>query len=387
VRSTAPASSYADRCEPMVLGRTNIIVTIARGPWLTYLVFSVVHWAIVNAVWSLPKGVGSCREMMGHGACWVVITERSRFILFGSYPFDQQWRPLLACLLFVALFVTSSIRACWRRSLLVLWIVVPACAIALLLGGIFGLPEVPTELWGGLPLTFLLSTVGFAFAFPLAVALALGRRSEMPAIRVLSVAYIELVRGVPLIMFQIEMRDVNKWFGAFQVLRDINMKVARGERIAICGPSGSGKSTLIRCINGLEQHQKGMVIVNGEELTSDVKRIDKVRRDVGMVFQQFNLFPHLTILENCTLGPIWVKKMPLREAEDLAMHYLRRVNIAEQADKYPAQFSGGQQQRAAIARALCMSPRIMLFDEPTSALDPRWSAKCWTSWSRSRWTA
>jgi general L-amino acid transport system ATP-binding protein len=171
-------------------------------------------------------------------------------------------------------------------------------------------------------------------------------------------------------MFQIEMRDVNKWFGAFQVLRDINMKVARGERIAICGPSGSGKSTLIRCINGLEKHQKGMVIVNGEELTSDVKRIDKIRRDVGMVFQQFNLFPHLTILENCTLGPIWVKKMPLREAEDLAMHYLRRVNIAEQADKYPAQLSGGQQQRAAIARALCMSPRIMLFDEPTSALDP-----------------
>jgi general L-amino acid transport system permease protein len=185
----------------MALGRTNIIVTIALGPCLTYLVFSVVHWAIVNAVWSLPKGVGSCREMIGHGACWVVITERFRFILFGSYPFDQQWRPLLACLLFVALFVTSSIRACWRRSLLVLWIVVPACAIALLLGGIFGLPEVPTELWGGLPLTFLLSTVGFAFAFPLAVALALGRRSEMPAIRVLSVAYIELVRGVPLITF------------------------------------------------------------------------------------------------------------------------------------------------------------------------------------------
>ena len=171
-------------------------------------------------------------------------------------------------------------------------------------------------------------------------------------------------------MIQVEMQDVNKWYGAFQVLRDINLTVTRGERIVICGPSGSGKSTLIRCINRLEEHQKGRIVVNGTELTNDLKKIDDVRREVGMVFQHFNLFPHLTILENCTLAPIWVKKMPKREAQEVAMHYLDRVKIPEQAHKYPGQLSGGQQQRVAIARSLCMSPKIMLFDEPTSSLDP-----------------
>jgi general L-amino acid transport system ATP-binding protein len=168
----------------------------------------------------------------------------------------------------------------------------------------------------------------------------------------------------------VQMIDVHKWYGEFHVLRDINLSVRRSERIVICGPSGSGKSTMIRCINRLEEHQKGRIIVDGTELTNDLKRIDEVRRDVGMVFQHFNLFPHLTILENCTLAPIWVKKMPKKEAEEVAMHYLTRVKIPEQANKYPGQLSGGQQQRVAIARSLCMSPKIMLFDEPTSALDP-----------------
>jgi general L-amino acid transport system ATP-binding protein len=168
----------------------------------------------------------------------------------------------------------------------------------------------------------------------------------------------------------VELAGVHKWFGEFHVLRDINLHVARGERIVICGPSGSGKSTMIRCINRLEEHQKGRIVVDGTELTNDLKRIDEIRRDVGMVFQHFNLFPHLTILENCTLAPIWVKKMPKKEAEEIAMTYLTRVKIPEQAHKYPGQLSGGQQQRVAIARSLCMSPKIMLFDEPTSALDP-----------------
>ena len=168
----------------------------------------------------------------------------------------------------------------------------------------------------------------------------------------------------------IQLSSVNKWFGEFHVLRDINLTVERGERIVICGPSGSGKSTLIRCINRLEEHQRGQIVVDGIELTDDLKKIDEVRREVGMVFQHFNLFPHLTILENCTLAPIWVRKMPKKEAEDVAMRYLERVQIPEQAMKYPGQLSGGQQQRVAIARALCMNPKIMLFDEPTSALDP-----------------
>ena len=168
----------------------------------------------------------------------------------------------------------------------------------------------------------------------------------------------------------IEINDMNKWYGDFHVLRNINLKVMRGERIVVCGPSGSGKSTMIRCINRLEEHQKGKIIVDGIELTNDLKRIDEIRREVGMVFQHFNLFPHLTILENCTLAPIWVRKMPKKEAEEVAMRYLTRVKIPEQASKYPGQLSGGQQQRVAIARALCMSPRTMLFDEPTSALDP-----------------
>jgi general L-amino acid transport system ATP-binding protein len=168
----------------------------------------------------------------------------------------------------------------------------------------------------------------------------------------------------------IEIEGLHKWFGDFHVLRDISLAVARGERIVICGPSGSGKSTLIRCINRLEDFQRGRVVVDGIALSNDIKRIDEVRRDVGMVFQHFNLFPHLTVMENLTLAPIWVRRMPKRQAEELARHYLARVRIPEQADKYPGQLSGGQQQRVAIARALCMNPKIMLFDEPTSALDP-----------------
>ncbi len=168
----------------------------------------------------------------------------------------------------------------------------------------------------------------------------------------------------------IEMRNVNKWYGQFHVLKDINLTVYKGERIVICGPSGSGKSTTIRCINRLEEHQAGQIIVDGTELTSDVKNIEQIRREVGMVFQHFNLFPHLTVLQNCTLAPIWVRKMPQKEAEEIAMKYLERVKIPQQAHKYPGQLSGGQQQRVAIARSLCMNPQVMLFDEPTSALDP-----------------
>ena len=168
----------------------------------------------------------------------------------------------------------------------------------------------------------------------------------------------------------IEMRNVQKWFGEFQVLKDVSLSVQRGERVVVCGPSGSGKSTMIRCINRLEEHQQGQIFVDGIELTDDIRHIEAIRREVGMVFQQFNLFPHLTVLDNLTLAPVWVRRMPKREAEELAMHYLERVHIAEQARKYPGQLSGGQQQRVAIARSLCMKPQIMLFDEPTSALDP-----------------
>jgi general L-amino acid transport system ATP-binding protein len=168
----------------------------------------------------------------------------------------------------------------------------------------------------------------------------------------------------------VDIVKMNKWYGDFHVLRDIDLRVNGGERIVICGPSGSGKSTMIRCINRLEEHQSGRIVVDGVELTNDLKKIDEVRREVGMVFQHFNLFPHLTVLENCTLAPIWVRKMPKKEAEEVALHYLKRVKIPEQANKYPGQLSGGQQQRVAIARALCMNPKIMLFDEPTSALDP-----------------
>ncbi|MBY6347172.1 amino acid ABC transporter ATP-binding protein [Providencia rettgeri] len=168
----------------------------------------------------------------------------------------------------------------------------------------------------------------------------------------------------------IQLKNVNKWYGQFHVLRDINLDVASGERIVICGPSGSGKSTLIRCINRLEEHQKGQIIVAGEELTNDVRQVEAIRRDVGMVFQHFNLFPHLTVMENLTLGPMWVRRKTKAQAQELAMQYLERVRIPEQANKYPGQLSGGQQQRVAIARSLCMEPKIMLFDEPTSALDP-----------------
>ncbi|MCK9796676.1 amino acid ABC transporter ATP-binding protein [Pseudomonas sp. MAFF 302030] len=168
----------------------------------------------------------------------------------------------------------------------------------------------------------------------------------------------------------IQMQGVNKWYGQFHVLKDINLNVTQGERIVLCGPSGSGKSTTIRCLNRLEEHQQGRIVVDGVELTNDLKQIEAIRREVGMVFQHFNLFPHLTILQNCTLAPMWVRKMPKRQAEEIAMHYLERVRIPEQANKFPGQLSGGQQQRVAIARALCMKPKIMLFDEPTSALDP-----------------
>ena len=168
----------------------------------------------------------------------------------------------------------------------------------------------------------------------------------------------------------IEMKDVNKWFGEFQVLKNIHLDVEKNKKIVVCGPSGSGKSTLIRCINRLEEHQEGQIIVDGNELNENTKNIEQIRAEVGMVFQQFNLFPHLSILDNCTLAPIWVKKLPKREAEELAMKQLEKVQIVDQALKFPGQLSGGQQQRCAIARALCMEPKIMLFDEPTSALDP-----------------
>ena len=168
----------------------------------------------------------------------------------------------------------------------------------------------------------------------------------------------------------IELKSMHKWYGEFHVLKNIDLTVHKGERIVICGPSGSGKSTLIRCINRLEEHQQGQIIVEGTELTGDLKHIEIIRRDVGMLFQHFNLFPHLTVLENCALAPIWVRKMPRGEAEKIGMKYLERVRIPEQAHKYPGQLSGGQQQRVAIARSLCMSPKVMLFDEPTSALDP-----------------
>ena len=168
----------------------------------------------------------------------------------------------------------------------------------------------------------------------------------------------------------IQIKDVNKWFGEFQVLKNINLEVEKNKKIVVCGPSGSGKSTLIRCINRLEEHQEGQIVVDGNELNENTKNIEQIRSEVGMVFQQFNLFPHLSILDNCTLAPIWVKKMPKKEAEELAMKHLEKVQIADQASKYPGQLSGGQQQRTAIARALCMEPKIMLFDEPTSALDP-----------------
>lgn len=175
----------------------------------------------------------------------------------------------------------------------------------------------------------------------------------------------------------IQINDMNKWYGEFHVLKNINLTVKKGEKIVICGPSGSGKSTMIRCINRLEEHQKGQIIVAGNELTEDLKNIEAVRREVGMCFQHFNLFPHLTVLENCTLAPIWVKKMPKGEAEAIAMKYLERVKIPDQADKYPGQLSGGQQQRVAIARSLCMNPQVMLFDEQHRRLTQRWLGKYW----------
>ena len=191
------------------------------------------------------------------------------------------------------------------------------------------------------------------------------------AIKVLAIPGITNLRACGSIMGNIiQLNNVNKWYGDFHVLKDINFEVNEKEKVVICGPSGSGKSTLIRCINRLEEHQKGNIIVDGTELSESTKNIEKIRAEVGMVFQQFNLFPHLSILDNCTLAPIWVKKMPKKQAEELAMQQLEQVQIADQAHKFPGQLSGGQQQRSAIARALCMQPKIMLFDEPTSALDP-----------------
>jgi general L-amino acid transport system ATP-binding protein len=186
----------------------------------------------------------------------------------------------------------------------------------------------------------------------------------------MSIAAKEQVASTMSTEVAVQMVGVHKWYGEFHVLKDINLTVHQGERIVICGPSGSGKSTLIRCINRLEEHQKGQIIVEGTELTNDLKQIDAIRREVGMVFQHFNLFPHLTVLENCCLAPIWVRRLPRKDAEEIGMRYLTRVHIPEQAKKYPGQLSGGQQQRVAIARSLCMNPKIMLFDEPTSALDP-----------------
>ncbi|WP_437883631.1 amino acid ABC transporter ATP-binding protein [Pseudomonas sp. LRF_L74] len=180
----------------------------------------------------------------------------------------------------------------------------------------------------------------------------------------------ELLKKQPSAEPIIQLQGVNKWYGQFHVLKDINLNVRQGERIVLCGPSGSGKSTTIRCINRLEEHQEGRIVVDGTELTNDLKQIETIRREVGMVFQHFNLFPHLTVLQNCTLAPMWVRKMAKKDAEEIAMQYLKRVRIPEQAHKFPGQLSGGQQQRVAIARALCMKPKIMLFDEPTSALDP-----------------
>jgi general L-amino acid transport system ATP-binding protein len=205
---------------------------------------------------------------------------------------------------------------------------------------------------------------------PAAEKPAVKTNGHATAIPVPKAAPLQAVSHISATDVAVDIAGMHKWYGDFHVLKDINLRVMRGERIVIAGPSGSGKSTMIRCINRLEEHQKGRIVVDGIELTNDIKKIDEVRREVGMVFQHFNLFPHLTILENCTLAPIWVRKMPKAKAEEIAMDYLTKVKIPEQAHKYPGQLSGGQQQRVAIARSLCMNPRIMLFDEPTSALDP-----------------
>ena len=479
-----------------------------------------------------------------------MIGDKYRFILFGPYPYEEQWRPALCVALFIGLYVASGMRRFWRRELLLIWAVALSAIGVLMWGGVLGMEYVPQDQWGGLPITLILATFGLAFAFPLSVLVALGRRSaNLPAVKFLCILYVELIRGVPLIsllfmasvmfplfmpvglnpdkllraqiafilfaaaylaevvrgglqalpkgqyeaadalglsywqktgliilpqalrlvipplvntfigffkdtslvliigifdllttgkvasaepawqgsaneiyivlgaiyfafcfaMSQIQPRagariqprpqplsqcqskhpmshaapapqaatdaaivldQVNKWYGSMHVLRDVSLTVGERERVVVCGPSGSGKSTMIRCINRLESHQEGRIVVDGTELTDDLRALDTIRREVGMVFQSFNLFPHLTVLENCTLAPIWVRKMPKAEAEEQAMDYLRRVKIPEQAKKYPGQLSGGQQQRVAIARALCMKPKIMLFDEPTSALDP-----------------
>ena len=532
----------------------NILLTAFCVLLLVWLVPPALKFLFIDAVWDGASRIDClpAADRPEVGACWAFVIERLGFFTYGFYPIDERWRvDVFFVLLAAGIVWVAWLNAPYRGvGAIYFFIVVPVLSYVLLLGGPeVGLLDVPTTQWGGLLVTIVVSWVGIVVSLPIGVVLALGRRSSMATVRLFSVIFIELVRGVPLItvlvmasvmlplfvpetwspdkllralvgvalfasaymaevvraglqaipkgqyeaamalglsywkqmvfiilpqalritipnivnsyvalfkdttlvfvvgifdflraievrpprpamgdpgherdrlclrggrllhlllfdvalcapcripprgqrpaigdtmeraplglkparlntMVAVEMIGVHKWYGDFHVLRDINLKVTKGERIVICGPSGSGKSTMIRCVNRLEEHQRGRIIVDGVELTNDVKKIDEIRRDVGMVFQHFNLFPHLTVLENCTLAPVWVRKLPKREAEEIAMHYLERVRIPEQAVKYPGQLSGGQQQRVAIARALCMNPKIMLFDEPTSALDP-----------------
>jgi general L-amino acid transport system ATP-binding protein len=430
----APASTAGlwarlrDRFAPTPLsGVAAAVIAI----FLAWAVWTIFDWAVLRAVWSAPDRE-ACNAV-GAGACWPFVGSKWLQWIYGFYPIEQRWRPnivfLLGALSLAGLLIPKIPYKGWNA--LFFFIAYPIFTYVLLLGGFFGLEQVDTEQWGGLLITLIASITGIVASVPLGILLALGRKSEMPVVRLLCTGFIEIVRGVPLVlvlfmaanMFPLfmppgvnpgklllaligiglfsaaymaevirgglqaipkgqyeasmavglsywRMMLLNKWYGEFHVLRDINLKVMKGERIVIAGPSGSGKSTMIRCINRWKNTRRAQIVVDGIELTNDLKKIDEVRREVGMVFQHFNLFPHLTILENCTLAPIWVRKMPKKEAEEVAMHFLKRVKIPEQANKYPGQLSGGQQQRVAIARSLCMKPKIMLFDEPTSALDP-----------------
>ncbi len=539
-----PASHNSSRA--MVWVRKNLFSSWSNSLltigciWLMWeLIPPLLNWAFLQANW-----VGSTRtDCTKAGACWVFIHERFGQFMYGLYPHDQRWRINLALLIGLVSIAPMFWKILPHRGrYIAVWAVIyPLIVWWLMYGGFLGLERVETRQWGGLTLTLIIASVGIAGALPWGILLALGRRSHMPIVRILSVIFIEFWRGVPLItvlfmssvmlplfmaegtsidkliralvgviLFQsayvaevvrgglqalpkgqyeaaeslalgywktqglvtlpqalklvipglvntiialfkdtslviiiglfdlfssvqqatvdpawlgmstegyvfaaliywifcfsmsrysqhlenvltpgvhriedtmsqillqpanamITLENVNKWYGQFHVLKNINLTVQPGERIVLCGPSGSGKSTTIRCINHLEEHQQGRIVVDGIELNEDIRNIERVRQEVGMVFQHFNLFPHLTVLQNCTLAPIWVRKMPKKEAEDLALHYLERVRIAEHAQKFPGQISGGQQQRVAIARSLCMKPKIMLFDEPTSALDP-----------------
>lgn len=539
-----PASHNSSRA--MVWVRKNLFSSLSNSLltigciWLMWeLIPPLLNWAFLQANW-----VGSTHaDCTKAGACWVFIHERFGQFMYGLYPHDQRWRINLALLIGLVSIAPMFWKILpYRGRYIAVWAVIyPLIVWWLMYGGFLGLERVETRQWGGLTLTLIIASVGIAGALPWGILLALGRRSHMPIVRILSVIFIEFWRGVPLItvlfmssvmlplfmaegtsidkliralvgviLFQsayvaevvrgglqalpkgqyeaaeslalgywktqglvilpqalklvipglvntiialfkdtslviiiglfdlfssvqqatvdpawlgmstegyvfaaliywifcfsmsrysqhlenvltpgvhriedtmsqillqpanamITLENVNKWYGQFHVLKNINLTVQPGERIVLCGPSGSGKSTTIRCINHLEEHQQGRIVVDGIELNEDIRNIERVRQEVGMVFQHFNLFPHLTVLQNCTLAPIWVRKMPKKEAEDLALHYLERVRIAEHAQKFPGQISGGQQQRVAIARSLCMKPKIMLFDEPTSALDP-----------------